>query len=89
MRGLLGRDGLEPGDGLLITKTGSIHMFFMRFAIDAVFLDKELPRPQDRPGAPPVEDRLEPRRQERRSSLPRARRHGGARGRNADFRGMI
>lgn len=37
--GLLGRRGLEPGGGMLITHTGSVHMFFMRFAIDAVFLD--------------------------------------------------
>jgi uncharacterized protein len=42
MRGLLGRDSLPEGDGLLIPKTSSIHMFFMRFAIDAVFLDREL-----------------------------------------------
>jgi uncharacterized membrane protein (UPF0127 family) len=33
---------LAAGEGLLITKTGSITMFFMRFAIDAVFLDKSL-----------------------------------------------
>jgi uncharacterized membrane protein (UPF0127 family) len=37
MRGLIGRDGLPPGDGLLI-ETNSIHMLFMRFAIDALFL---------------------------------------------------
>ena len=42
MKGLLGRSSLEPDEGLLITKTGSIHMFFMRFPIDAVFLDKDL-----------------------------------------------
>ena len=42
MRGLLGRKGLEAGDGMLITKTSSIHTFFMAFPIDAVFLDKEL-----------------------------------------------
>ncbi len=42
MRGLLGRAGLEPDQGLLIPKTSSIHMFFMRFPIDAVFLDREL-----------------------------------------------
>jgi hypothetical protein len=42
MRGLLGRKGLEAGEGLLIPKTSSIHMFFMAFAIDAVFLDREL-----------------------------------------------
>ena len=41
MRGLLGRDGVEPGGGLLINGTGSIHMFFMRFPIDVVFLDRD------------------------------------------------
>ena len=42
LKGLLGRRSLDPGEGLLIRPTGSIHMFFMRFAIDAVFLDREL-----------------------------------------------
>jgi len=42
MKGLLGRSGLEDGEGLLIRPTSSIHMFFMRFSIDAVFLDREL-----------------------------------------------
>jgi uncharacterized membrane protein (UPF0127 family) len=41
LRGLLGRKGLEPGEGLLLRPSNSIHMFFMRFAIDAVFLDAE------------------------------------------------
>ena len=40
MRGLLGRSELPAGEGLLI-RTWSIHMFFMRFAIDAVFLDRD------------------------------------------------
>lgn len=38
-KGLIGRRGLPPGRGLLILKCNSIHMFFMRFAIDAIFLD--------------------------------------------------
>jgi uncharacterized membrane protein (UPF0127 family) len=42
MKGLLGRRGLDDGEGLLIRPTGSIHMFFMRFPIDAVFLDRDL-----------------------------------------------
>ena len=42
LKGLLGRAGLEPGEGLLIRPTSSIHMFFMRFPIDALFLDREL-----------------------------------------------
>ncbi len=41
-RGLLGRTSLEPGEGMLFRPAGSIHMFFMRFAIDAVFCDREL-----------------------------------------------
>jgi uncharacterized membrane protein (UPF0127 family) len=42
MRGLLGRKALDDGEGLLIRPSGSIHMLFMRFPIDAVFLDREL-----------------------------------------------
>ena len=42
LKGLLGRRALDDGEGLLIRPTGSIHMFFMRFPIDAVFLDREL-----------------------------------------------
>jgi uncharacterized membrane protein (UPF0127 family) len=36
--GLLGRDGLAPDEGLWIERSPSIHMFFMRFPIDAVFV---------------------------------------------------
>jgi len=39
-KGLLGRASLPAGEGLLIEKCASIHMFFMRFPIDAVFIDK-------------------------------------------------
>ena len=42
LRGLLGRSGLEPGAGLLLRPSNSIHTCFMRFPIDAVFLDAEL-----------------------------------------------
>ena len=42
MRGLLGRSHLEPNEGMLFRPAGSIHMFFMRFAIDAVFCDRDL-----------------------------------------------
>lgn len=42
MRGLLGRSSLAPDEGLLIRPTGSIHMLFMRFAIDVVFCDRDL-----------------------------------------------
>jgi uncharacterized protein len=39
-RGLLGRDGLDPGAALVIAPCNSIHMFFMRFAIDVVYVDR-------------------------------------------------
>lgn len=41
MRGLLGRKGLEPGEGMLLRPAWSIHTAFMRFPIDVVFLDAD------------------------------------------------
>jgi uncharacterized membrane protein (UPF0127 family) len=40
LRGLLGRRGLEPGEGLLLSPSSSVHTLFMRFPIDIVFLDR-------------------------------------------------
>lgn len=40
-KGLLGRDGLAPGEGLWIVPCQAIHMFFMRFAIDLVYIDRK------------------------------------------------
>ncbi|MBI4677785.1 MAG: DUF192 domain-containing protein [Elusimicrobia bacterium] len=42
MRGLLGRDSMAADEGLWIAPCPQIHTFFMRFAIDVVFLDREL-----------------------------------------------
>jgi uncharacterized membrane protein (UPF0127 family) len=42
LRGLLGRASLAPGEAMLFRPAGSIHMFFMRFTIDAVFCDRDL-----------------------------------------------
>ncbi len=39
--GLMGRKGVEDGGGLLLTKSASIHSFFMRFRFDAIFIDRE------------------------------------------------
>lgn len=39
--GLLGKAGLETGCGMFFPRCSSIHMFFMRFAIDAVYIDHE------------------------------------------------
>ena len=41
MRGLLGRRELPVGEGLFLRPASSIHMAFMRFPIDAVFLDED------------------------------------------------
>jgi uncharacterized protein len=41
-KGLLGRSSLADDEGILLQPGSSIHMFFMRFSIDAVFLDRDL-----------------------------------------------
>jgi uncharacterized membrane protein (UPF0127 family) len=38
--GLLATPSLAAGEGLLIERTQSIHMFFMRYPIDVVFADR-------------------------------------------------
>ena len=40
-KGLLGRSGLEPASALIIAPCFSIHTMFMRFDIDAVFVDED------------------------------------------------
>ena len=40
MRGLMGRNCLKLGEGMLITRCNCIHTFFMRFPIDATFIDR-------------------------------------------------
>ena len=47
--GLMGRPSLAPGAGLWLPESNGIHMMFMRFAIDAVFVGKA-----DADGARPV-----------------------------------
>jgi uncharacterized membrane protein (UPF0127 family) len=42
LRGLLGRKKLDSGEGILIRPAPAIHTWCMRFAIDAVFLDRDL-----------------------------------------------
>jgi uncharacterized membrane protein (UPF0127 family) len=39
--GLMFRNTLEPGRGLWLNPCNGIHMMFMRFPIDAVFLDSK------------------------------------------------
>jgi len=39
--GLMGRGGLEEGEGLLLSPCFSVQTFFMRFPIDVIFVDRE------------------------------------------------
>ncbi len=41
MKGLLGKPPLQEDEALIITRCRSIHMFFMRYAIDAIFVGRE------------------------------------------------
>lgn len=41
MKGLLGRATFNDNEALIIRPCNSIHTFFMRFRIDAIFLDKQ------------------------------------------------
>src|SRR5436309_3000919 len=40
VKGLLGRECLEDGQGLLFKQCSSLHTLFMRFPIDILFIDK-------------------------------------------------
>ncbi len=40
-RGLLGRASLPPGSAMVIAPSNSVHMFFMRFPLDIVFVAKD------------------------------------------------
>jgi len=40
-KGLLGRQGLAPGEGLWIIPCEAVHTFFMQFPIDLVYLDRK------------------------------------------------
>ena len=41
VKGLLGRECLEDGQGLLFKQCSSLHTLFMRFPIDILFIDKK------------------------------------------------
>jgi uncharacterized membrane protein (UPF0127 family) len=41
--GLMGRRSLAPGSALWLPNENGIHMFFMRFPIDAVFVGRPAP----------------------------------------------
>jgi hypothetical protein len=39
--GLMGKKYLSPNYALILAPCNSVHMFFMRFALDVVFIDKD------------------------------------------------
>ncbi len=41
-KGFLGRTSILPGEGMLLTPCFAIHMVGMKFALDVVFLDRDL-----------------------------------------------
>ena len=53
LKGLLGRTYLPKGEGLIILDCGSIHTFFMGFAIDVLFLNREHKVVKARKNIPP------------------------------------
>lgn len=40
-KGLLGRKGLAPGEGMWIIPCEAVHTFFMQFPIDLIYLDRK------------------------------------------------
>ena len=57
-RGLIGRRSLSENEGLLLPGTNSIHMLFMRFPIDCVFVSA--PRPDGSREVVGIRERLAP-----------------------------
>ena len=41
LRGLLGKNSLSPGEGLIIRPCNSIHTYRMKFAIDVLYVDRK------------------------------------------------
>jgi hypothetical protein len=52
-KGLLGRKGLELGEGLWIVPCSAVHTFGMRFTIDLVYVDRDKRVKKVRTSVPP------------------------------------
>jgi uncharacterized membrane protein (UPF0127 family) len=52
-RGLLGRKGLGPGEGLWIIPCEAVHTFGMKFSIDLIYLDRHCRVKKIRRNVPP------------------------------------
>jgi uncharacterized protein len=51
-KGLLGRKGLAPGEGMWIIPCEAVHTFFMQFPIDLIYLDRKHRVKKTREGVP-------------------------------------
>jgi uncharacterized membrane protein (UPF0127 family) len=51
-KGLLGRDALPPGHALIIAPTNLVHTFFMRFALDLLFVRRDGTVVKTKPSVP-------------------------------------
>ena len=58
LKGLIGHRELGSGEGLYLPGTNGVHMFFMRFPIDCVFVGK--PRADGAREVVAIHDRLRP-----------------------------
>jgi uncharacterized membrane protein (UPF0127 family) len=52
-KGLLGRKGLQPGEGMWIVPCEAVHTFGMQFALDLVYLDRDYRIRKIRRNVPP------------------------------------
>ena len=79
--GLMGRSTLADGDGLWLPDSNGIHMMFMRFPIDAIFLGN--PTAEDAAVRPVVSVHPRPARVDRAGAVrPGRARRAGAPGRH-------
>lgn len=51
-KGLLGRKGLGPGEGMWIIPCEAVHTFFMQFPIDLIYIDRKNKVRKVRPSVP-------------------------------------
>jgi uncharacterized membrane protein (UPF0127 family) len=70
VKGLLGRQCLEDGQGLLFRQCSSVHTLFMRFPIDILFIDKKGKVLRSRPNVRPFKFVAAPLRAQYALELP-------------------
>lgn len=41
LKGLMGKERLAPGEGMLFPRCNSVHMWFMKISLDVIFVDRK------------------------------------------------